>query len=275
MVRKLCLLILVMSLFISSANAAFYGWTGAALNGLWNDPLNWDQFEAPPYASGDVGLNASGISNGSIITIPEGFDASCAFGNLPYGTIFGPEFGMSLTIKGKLDYPWYMAPVANNPVGWSSVSMVGNASTSGEGLAVGSTWWYQGGPYVNVNMYDNAYAKYNYIWWGGHIHMYGGTMDISGGVTALTEGAVSDATRLIDITKGKLILPDAFTATVQDWIARGILLAYGNTPGTNGYDIVIDTMSMPGRTIVTATPEPTTIALLGLGALALIRRKRS
>ena len=29
---------------------------------------------------------------------------------------------------------------------------------SGQGLALGDTWWYQGGPYVTMNIYSNAIA---------------------------------------------------------------------------------------------------------------------
>jgi hypothetical protein len=269
MMKRLCFLIcfvLALGLLSSDAEAVFYAWTGEASDGMWNNPLNWDQGEVPPYDSGDVGIGDQ--TYGSLITIPAGFDASCTWGS-EYGTIFGPEFGMDLDIYGSISYKWYIASVADDPAAPSVINMYPGSSIYGaEGIAIGDTWWYSGGPYSTLNMYGDASVDINWIWLGGHVNMYGGTLDISGGVAM--SGNIADELIRIDVRGGTLILPDAFTDTVNDWISRGILLAYGGVG-----DIIIDTEVNPGRTTVTAIPEPSTIALMCLGGLALIRRKRS
>jgi hypothetical protein len=41
---------------------------------------------------------------------------------------------------------------------------------------------------------------------------------------------------------------------IQDWINRGILLAYGKTPTPGGTQIIVDLVSIPGRAVITALP---------------------
>jgi hypothetical protein len=270
--RKLVCLIsfVLVVVLVSNAFGAFaYTWTNAAGTGMWCDGGNWDMGTPPTVDSGDVFFDAA--TRGSLITIPAGCDASCTFGN-QYGTIFGPEFSTDLNIYGRLTYPWYMAAVNPNIDDRTVVKMYNGSYIKGEGVAIGDTWWWSGGPYVTMNMYGGN-ADLNWIWIGGHLNIYGGTMSILGGVAM--SGNIADDLIRIDVRGGTLILPADFTGTVNDWISRGILLAYGAKPGTNGTSLIINTTVNPGRTTVTAIPEPCTLTLLSLGGLALIRRKRN
>ncbi|HTR41597.1 MAG TPA: family 43 glycosylhydrolase, partial [Pseudomonadales bacterium] len=95
-------------------------------------------------------------------------------------------------------------------------------------------------------------AAVNYMYWGGQVNLYGGILSITNGLTLDTIDSVSDATRSMNLAGGELILPRNFTSTINNWIARGILLAYGKS-GDNS-DIVISTTSIPNRTVVTTTP---------------------
>lgn len=276
MYKKLIVLFSLVSLLglVNSAlGQSAYAWTGNDLDGLWSSPGNWDPPGPPLYNSLDVYL--SDQTNGSLITIPVGYDAACTFGG-EYGTIFGPEFGMNLDIYGSLSYKWSLATFANDSNYPTVINMFDGSSiyhdevgNGPEDIAIGNVWWDHTGPYVTMNMYGSASVDVNWLWIGGHLNMYGeSTMDIETGVAM--EGS-DDALMLMDLYDGaEMILPDAFTDTVNDWISRGILVAYGGTG-----EIVIDTEVNPGRTTVTAIPEPSTMALLCLGGLALIRRKRS
>jgi hypothetical protein len=59
------------------------------------------------------------------------------------------------------------------------------------------------------------------------------------------------------------------TDQVQVLVDAGVLVAFGGTGTVNwSYDFIND------ETIITGVPEPATIALLGLGGLVLLRRKR-
>jgi hypothetical protein len=288
MLRKFyCLAAVVGALFLAgSASAVDYVWTGAALDGQWMTGGNWDQGVPPPANANNV-IISGGVPLYNVTIGPADVATPGTVGNNhpPYNMIFGPEWGATLNIQGVLLYDWYMVPVQWNSAGpRSTINMSGSAFLAGEGIGLGASWWWNGGPYVDMNMYDSSYASINWMFWGGHLNLYGGTMDIAAGLTVDTADAVSDATRRIDITGGMLILPQTvnisgtpFSAVgvVSDWISRGILQAYEGTGG-----IVIDPVSNPGKILVTAlpdVPEPSSMALLGLGSLAcaLFLRRRS
>ncbi|MGA9451450.1 MAG: family 43 glycosylhydrolase, partial [Verrucomicrobiia bacterium] len=200
-------------------------------------------------------MNLDPANGWSVITILPGEVENCTTADAnpqTYGMIYGPEFGAGLNIYGTLNWDWYLAPVQDDPTHPSILNLYSGASVSGEGIGLGDTWWYWGGPYVTMNMYGNAFAGVDYMYWGGHVNLYGGTLSITNGLTLDTIDSVSDATRSMNLAGGELVLPNAFTSTVENWIARGILLAYGKA--LDNTDIVINTTSLPGRTIVTTVP---------------------
>jgi hypothetical protein len=237
-----------------SLSAQNWHWTGLANDGLWHSPGNWDNGgTVPPTNAATVNLDPA---NGwFVITILPGEVENCTTADAnpqTYGMIYGPEFGAGLNIYGTLNWDWYVAPVQDDPTHPSILNLYSGSSVCGYGLALGDTWWYSGGPYVTMNMYSNAFAGISYMYWGGHVNLYGGILSITNGLTVETVGAVSDATRSMNLAGGELILPSAFTGTVNGWISRGILLAYGKAQDTS--DIVMDGFTVPGRTLVTTIP---------------------
>ncbi len=103
-----------------------------------------------------------------------------------------------------------------------------------------------------MNIYSNATAAVGFMYWGGQVNLYGGILSITNGLTLDTIDSISDATRSMNLAGGELILPRNFTSTVNNWISRGILLAYGKSKDNS--DITISTTSIPNRTVVTTTP---------------------
>jgi len=76
---------------------------------------------------------------------------------------------------------------------------------------------------------------------------------------------------IMDIREGTLILNGDKRENVIRLIQAGLVTAYGGVSGAEcryDYDV-----SNPGKTTVTAIPEPATIILLGLGLFALRRRR--
>ena len=86
---------------------------------------------------------------------------------------------------------------------------------------------------------------------------------------------------LIDIGDGLMTISTGahdkaeIDATVDRCITEGTIRAWGNISGAvTGYSVVKTWGPGDAYLILTAIPEPATIALLGLGGLALLRRKR-
>lgn len=250
-----------------SACAADFHWTGTAGDGKWTTPTNWD-LGSPPTSAADGTFLSPVASLPITVAIDAGETVDVGLGT-SFGTIFGPEWGSTLNIAGTLNYKWYLAPIgaAGNP---SNINMTGNAHLSGEGIGLGYNWWFNGAPYVNFNMYDNSSVNINFLFFGGHLNLTGGTFT-TGGVLADNSDQVSDLTRRMDITGGKFVLTNGDqTALIQNWIGRGILVGYGGSGS-----IAIDTTSVPGQTIVTAVvPEPAMLGIFAITAPLVLRRRK-
>jgi hypothetical protein len=239
-------------------------WTGNAGDNDWNDPGNWNN-GVPGINNFNVFLDPQ--ANNSFAVIGSGEIANVGQpSSVPsaYPTLFGPEWGQTLDIYGTLNTAWYMAPVGNTSV----INMYTGGAYNAEGLALGENWWFNGAPGCTWNQYGGA-TTINYLFWGGYLNLNGGTFTINDnlGVTA-DPTAVADSNRMLDLSGGQLIIAGDATSLIQGWETRNIVEGYGALNNIN-----IDTTSDPGFTIVTGVPEPATIALTGLGGLALLRRR--
>jgi len=294
--RKLFLIVsftLVFGLAAGTIAQDIHWWTNGSGDGMWNrdtEPYNWERAPAwnpdgprtpcppPEHNSADIWISGNPTTLATPLVIPTGYNADCTYG-VDYGTIFGPEWGLHLDIYGSLTYRWYVVLAQglegladpdnpDNDLNRSVLNMYDGSRIHGtqdspgdperaEGIAIGTNWWAPL-PYVTMNMYEGSECLVNWAWIGGHLNMYGGTFDVLVGVNMGigTPENVPDELISVDIYEGRLILPLDFSDEVQDWIDRGILKAFGETPGLpKGPQIVIDTETMPGRTIVTALPQ--------------------
>jgi hypothetical protein len=294
--RKLCLtasFTLVFGLAACTIAQDIHWWTNASGDGMWNrdtEPYNWEKAPAwnpdgprtpcppPPHGSSNVWISGNPNTLATPLVIPAGYTADCTYGE-DYGTIYGPEWGLHLDIYGSLTYRWYVVLAQglegltdpdnlDNDPNRSVLNMYDGSRIHGtqdspgdpmraEGIAIGTNWW-DPLPYVTMNMYEGSECLLNWSWIGGHLNMYGGTFDVLVGVNIGigTPENVPDELISVDIYEGRLILPPDFDDEVQDWIDRGILKAYGETPGLpKGPQIVVDTETIPGRTTVTALSQ--------------------
>ena len=244
---KLVIVLLVVGIV---GSVAAVSWTGGGDDDLWTNGDNWDTGVAPDETStlGDT-IYISGSAYSVLI------DSDVTVVN----DILGPEWGATLTIDGgsltQLTtgspdyYGWRLAPVSNilyDPPSTINVVNGGNLSSESN-LCIGDNWWWSAGYYVDLNIYDTSTVYANYAFLGGHLNIYGGTVTFDGLDSLDDNGYVC-----INIEEGELILTYGdVTADINNWIAAGKLTAYGLTPG-DGADIIIDTTTTPGSTIVTA-----------------------
>ncbi|HXT10828.1 MAG TPA: LamG-like jellyroll fold domain-containing protein [Candidatus Angelobacter sp.] len=231
-------------------------WAGTTNNTLWNNPANWSLGIVPPPGDpnttyqGNVWLDAA--NGDTVFTIPAGDVEAPGVGNSSevFNTIFGPEWGTTLNVYGSLTFDWLLFPVQNDPApgrrSYINIFTNGVVSTSGAALGIGDSWFYTAAPYETVNLYANA--QYNSLggaglWLGGHLNIYDNAQFLVNGYVNMDNSlADSDGTRSIVIGGGKLTLPEntinaGNSGSVYDWIARGILRAYGKGEDTN--DLVI------------------------------------
>ncbi len=278
--KKLCYIATIASVacvvFNVSAQVPDAHWSGLGGDGLWGNPNNWTPVGVPPsdvFLCTNVWLDAA---NGwSSMTITNGeVESPGTVHNThpPYGTIFGPEWGVTLNVSGTLNFDWLLFPVQNNPAAPRSyINVRGNGliSTTGAAIGIGDSWFFHEGCYVTMNLYDNAQYKSlggAGLWLGGHLNIYdnatflvNGYINMAGGVNG--DPNQTDGTRVINVAGGTLKLPESWingantsynggSGTVTNFIARGILRAYGKGYNTNDFIITDDGTN----TIVKAVP---------------------
>jgi hypothetical protein len=260
---------------ISSASAQpTYHWTAGGDQTSWTDPLNWDANGVPPLGAYQIFLG-TGFPTTTPMPITIGASSIVQTSD----SIFGPEWGETLNVYGHVTAGFGFFPIGAIGGPASTLNLYGNAVfRASDTFSVGDAWWFPGGPDVVINVNDNSQVIANWIQFGGQLNINGnGKVTANNGFNTgtatdpvFTGGLDTDATRLIDISGlGQLILPGDYTAQVTDWINRGIIEGNGVVGAVS-----LDLVSNPGHTIVTAVPEPASVALLGLSGLALLLRRR-
>lgn len=252
--------------FVHGASAVNYAWSGAGDGTTWSQGANWVGGVVPPAGAVQIA-----IGTGSPTTSPLPITIGASDAVQYTDNLFGPEWGQTLNIYGSVTAGFGFSPVGAVAGPQSVINLYGTGSyTSGDSIFIGDMFWFNGGPNVAFNLYNNSQVTTKYLAVGGHLSIFGGTVTVNNGLLTGTPTAgvwgsplSTDATRLIDIAGGKLIVAGDATTQVNDLITRGILEGYGSVGNVN-----VDLVSTPGFTVITGVPEPSSIALLGLGGLA-------
>jgi hypothetical protein len=256
MKRYLLCLSLVISLCLVGNVVGGVPWSGGGgVNRLWSTGANWNT-GVPPVAGDDVFVdwhNTSPLIDSTVTALG---------GTLRVGSFRGPEViemtGGSLTL--------------------TSHFILAQGTATGTG-----TFNFSGGTVTANSLWTG-----NQVAWGngiGTMYMTGGTMNLTGeglyvsrpgGASSLgvqLDGGIINAASIyfgdggMDITAGKLVLPSIYQGRVVTYIDKSWITGYGSKD-----NVVITTV---GNTIeVTAIPEPATLFVLGMGGLALLRKKR-
>lgn len=242
--------------------------------GSWNNPANWSRGVVPDtLPAGDGGGKCVGFAGSTSIANVE-VGELVEFGSSAFWSDFwGPEWGATLNITGGsfIHRGFVAAPIgaADAP---SNINVSNNGYFEVGELALGDNWWFWTAPYVNLNVYDSSIARARgWMWLGGRVNLYDNAALF---IDGLVNMAVHDSPYArIDIWNNAMMLIQGSAAgrdpyqEALGWIANGQLVAFGGA----GQVLVSQT---PNGVLITAMiPEPTTMLLLGLGGLTLIRKR--
>ncbi|MGA9452336.1 MAG: LamG-like jellyroll fold domain-containing protein [Verrucomicrobiia bacterium] len=273
--KKMCYVASIAMTACLVYKASAQTWTGLGTDDLWSDAANWDTGVPDSNAVSVVIGNDFYGSEATETTIASGDVENCA-NAVAAGAIFAPQWGATLNIYGTLNFGWVMAPGQwdSTPGNQSVINMYNGSSLNGNGalpysstLCFGDTWWAAGVPYVALNMYGNAQVNVPLFAWGGQINMYDTstftvTQIAAAGTTSGVWGVAgpTDSTRLWNLAGGTVVLPTGYTATVANWISRGIFLAYGKA-----YDTTDLSITDNGTTTIVTVPALGTLQNIYLG----------
>ena len=147
-----------------------------------------------------------------------------------------------------VDVSWLASEWVDAGTGWNAVPTIGLLVNPGTKTCGFENWWDGGGQTVPVGYWASA-PEEPYAW--TYYPNPDGTVTLSWNYQNMSAGRINSAS-----TEYKLILKVVFSQFVE--------------PGT----FYLDNARLSGDGYIEYTPEPTTIALLGLGSLALLRRKK-
>ncbi len=273
MYKGILLSALILTLCFSGISSAVdYVWRDYdAANSNWATPGNW---------SGGPAGTIPGTADA--VKIYPGMGANDPIINSNVGTVYRVDVGIrdagiaELTILsgGSLTTSYLFRlgeyqNAAQNPVSTGVLNMNGGSLT-----ANGSLGLQVGNRYTNgvINMNSGTIFAQKLTLPGssvsseGKIYLNGGVIEVGSGGLDFSTQQWNQSYGQIDITGGTL---KVLGTVAETWYTtRPWIIAYGGT-GT----IIADTTTQSGYTLLTAVPEPATLALLAFGGL-LIRKKK-
>lgn len=251
--KKVLFVVVLAAIASQSAFAAEISSTGQ--NGNWNDNATWD--DAPYVTGADNGY----LLDGTTVTVDATSEQAL---NLQVN-----DSTLNVTNNGSLSIAQDLK--IGNEQDWVSTGVVnvdsGSTLSTGGNLEVGNN----GNGILNIN--------------GGQVTVEGdlsapnprsssdfGQVNIFDGILTIN-GSGMNSSGQINIADGELrILGEWRITTISQFDGKGIVI--GNL-GNGDISLTLDGDYTVVRTSPNPIPEPMTISLLGLGAMGLLRKKRT
>lgn len=252
---KKLLVLLVVFAIVGSASADtrwFSHWDGSGTNDLWSNGGNWHNGQYPfPSGLDDVMLYPNGGTGGLCQ-----MDMVASIVSIGFPSVGTTE--LEIISGGDLTWTTQSWPTFGTVAGRTHILTLNGGSlnvTAGPWLAFGNA----GTGILNMESGTLTTSNLRIDWdiatGSGQAYVSGGTIDLSG-VLRIGFNGIMDVTGGQIITRGK-----DDTTTLKGYVTSG------HITGITQDDIYYD------GTDTYIVPEPTTVALLGLGGLLFRRRK--
>ncbi len=267
MIRKMFLMIVVCMVFAGSAQAILWmnnpsGDVVTPGDGLWSTAANWDTGLVPTGAA--VFISAADLDplsqgNGYMVTIDGTSEVA--------GPLRMDQWSrVDIINGGHLESAnWTEIGRAGFEAGGATLNISAGGSMTVNGIMASG----RNGHNAEINIWDGgllnitgAYRPQNSL---SDINLYGDGILNTWGVDLLNTVAANVTIDIADLAKVVLTQGDlvASLASANDLIAQGVFTGAGVNASVVGSEVWVQ------------IPEPATMSLLGMGALALIRRRRA
>jgi hypothetical protein len=281
----LCFMVVMAFASYASAATLYVQWTGLAGGGLWSTPGNWNGGVVPSATDhwGVIGAtdykagfktpgNYATLNSGTVTTDVLVFGAANT-GNLDSLVVSGATINISQYITlaaGATDNGIVRMSSGTISTGVQHTNATFYVSQLGKGTL------YMTGGTINVGLPDPTWVgrPANY---SGNLSMTGSSGTTGNGTLYLNGGTIyandllpgTSAAKSLVITDGTLVLKTNRVAEIAGYVDNGWL-----TTTKLGGVIATSYDDLENTTTVYAKPEPATVCLLGLGAMALLRRNK-
>ena len=256
--KKLVFVMAVVVLGTSMSSVWAIDWTGAGADDLWSNTDNWSLARVPDSSDTVSIMTGNSLIDATVAGVADsvylGSDVE-----VPTLTITGG----SLTVGDRIWAPWGNTYTARIIMSGGTLRANGSFAYFIGQRGVGYLDM-TGGDAI-VNRFDVGDAG------TGIVSLDGGTITCN----SFNMNGISS----MDITGGVLFIQhtwSGYPGYIQNLVNNHQITAYGYGPGDPGWGTTYNILAEfdGAKTTVTAIPEPATMALLSLGALALLRKRK-
>src|SRR6266568_6972738 len=145
-----------------------YQWSAGGDKATWSQVANWTQGVVPPANGTTYQIDTYANAGGSVVPINIGVSDVVNIND----ALFGPLWGQTLNVYGNVRCGFGEFIWGDNNSGTTTINLQTNCTFNlNDTLALGTAWWFAGGPKVTMNVYSNAFMGVTWLQHGGHLNI--------------------------------------------------------------------------------------------------------